>query len=148
MFYTCLNEQRFSAFVTIVFRLFHSITVDKKIKFHKKLCWTLNNGMWYLLYGCGKMKLSLGWNWKGRTVVNFSIFCRRNVASYTNNDTEEIQDLFFGKLIFRSTFYGSHNCNTSILLYRFKLLMKEIMGNLVVNDNTVITVWSDKGLNN
>ena len=50
------------------------------------------------------------------------------------------------KHVSRSTSYGSSYCKTSIILCRFKFLMKRIIESLVVNNVTVIKVWCDKDL--
>ena len=47
-------------------------------------------------------------------------------STYTNGNIGEIQDLILSKACHSKNLLGSFNCETNIMLYRFKFLMKEI----------------------
>ena len=78
----------------------------------------------------------------------FCIFYNSNTFSCAKDNTEEITGLIFGKACVPKYFYGSHNCKTNVMLYKFKFLMKGIIVNLVGNNIIVIKVWSANGLVN
>lgn len=67
-----------------------------KKQFLKKLCRTLNNRMWFLIW-VQFDEVSLGLDWKGWKVAYFRILWRSNIASYINYNFEETQYLILGK---------------------------------------------------
>ena len=77
-----------------------------------------------------KVELSLGYYWNCRKVVYFCMFCRINTAPNTNVQLKDSRP--------RSTSHGSRSCKASIKLYNLKFLVKRIIGNLVINNITVI----------
>ena len=55
---------------------------------------------------CSKMKLSLVLNWTDGKNDYFCIFCRRNSTSYTNDNTEEIEDLILAGTYLTGAYEG------------------------------------------